>query len=111
MRVLGANYDGSEVGVLTTQPGKLTNDYFVNILDMGTDWTPANDTETLFEGKDRKSGEVKWTASRMDLVFGSNSQLRSIAEVYGASDAQEKFVKDFVTAWDKVMMLDRFDVK
>jgi len=111
MRVLGTNYDGSEVGVLTTQPGKLTNDYFVNLLDMGTDWTPANDTETLFEGKDRKSGEVKWTASRMDLVFGSNSQLRSIAEVYGASDAQEKFVKDFVTAWDKVMMLDRFDVK
>jgi Catalase (peroxidase I) len=101
MRVLGTNYDGSEVGVLTTQPGKLTNDYFVNLLDMGTDWTPANDTETLFEGKDRKSGEVKWTASRMDLVFGSNSQLRSIAEVYGASDAQEKFVKDFVTACDK----------
>ena len=78
---------------------------------MGTDWAPANDTQTLFEGKDRKSGEVRWTASRMDLVFGSNSQLRSIAEVYGASDAQEKFVKDFVTAWDKVMMLDRFDVK
>ena len=111
MRVLGTNYDGSEVGVLTTQPGKLTNDYFVNILDMGTDWAPANDTQTLFEGKDRASGQVKWTASRMDLVFGSNSQLRSIAEVYGASDAQEKFVKDFVTAWDKVMMLDRFDVK
>src|SRR6056297_415916 len=111
MRVLGTNYDGSDVGVLTSETGKLTNDYFVNILDMGTTWEPTDDTETLFEGKDRKSGEVKWTASRMDLVFGSNSQLRGIAEVYGSADAQEKFVKDFVKAWDKVMMLDRFDVK
>jgi catalase-peroxidase len=111
MRVLGTNYDGSDVGVLTSETSKLTNDYFVNILDMGTTWEPTDDTETLFEGKDRKSGEVKWTASRMDLVFGSNSQLRGIAEVYGSADAQEKFVKDFVKAWDKVMMLDRFDVK
>lgn len=111
MRVLGTNYDGSDVGVLTSETGKLTNDYFVNILDIATTWEPTDDTETLFQGKDRKSGEVKWTASRMDLVFGSNSQLRGIAEVYGSADAQEKFVKDFVKAWDKVMMLDRFDVK
>jgi catalase-peroxidase len=111
MRVLGTNYDGSDVGVLTSETGKLTNDYFVNILDIATTWEPTDDTETLFQGKGRKSGEVKWTASRMDLVFGSNSQLRGIAEVYGSADAQEKFVKDFVKAWDKVMMLDRFDVK
>jgi len=111
MRVLGTNYDGSDVGVLTSETGKLTNDYFVNILDIATTWEPTDDTETLFQGKDRKSGEVKWTASRMDLVFGSNSQLRGIAEVYGSADAQEKFVRDFVKAWDKVMMLDRFDVK
>jgi catalase-peroxidase len=111
MRVLDTNSDGSDVGVLTANKGKLTNDYFVNILDMGTTWEPTDDTQTLFEGKDRKTGEVKWTASRMDLVFGSNSQLRAIAEVYGASDAQEKFVQDFVKAWDKVMMLDRFDIK
>jgi catalase-peroxidase len=111
MRAMGANADGSDVGVLTANKGQLTNDYFVNILDMGTTWEPADDTETLFEGKDRKTGAVKWTASRMDLVFGSNSQLRTVAEVYGASDAQDKFVKDFVSAWDKVMMLDRFDIK
>jgi len=111
MRAIGTNADGSDIGVLTTKKGQLTNDYFVNLLDMSTKWEPTDDTETLFEGKDRKSGEVKWTASRMDLVFGSNSQLRAVAEVYGAADAQEKFVTDFITAWDKVMMLDRFDLK
>ncbi len=111
MRVLGTNADASDVGVLTANKGKLTNDYFVNLLGMGTSWDPTDDTQTMFEGKDRTTGEVKWTASRMDLVFGSNSQFRAIAEVYGAADAQEKFVQDFVKAWDKVMMLDRFDVK
>ncbi|HEV8024004.1 MAG TPA: peroxidase family protein, partial [Candidatus Nanopelagicales bacterium] len=111
MRVLGTNYDGSDVGVLTANKGKLTNDYFVNLLDMRTKWEATDDTETLYEGKNRATGEVTWTASRMDLIFGSNSQLRSIAEVYGAADAEEKFVQDFVKAWDKVMMLDRFDVK
>jgi len=110
MRAIGTNYDGSDVGVLTTNKGKLTNDYLVNILDMNTVWEPTDDTEQLFEGKDRSSGEAKWTASRMDLVFGSNSQLRALAEVYAASDANEKFVHDFAKAWDKVMMLDRFDL-
>jgi catalase-peroxidase len=111
MRVIGTNADGSDVGVLTERKGQLTNDYFVNMLDMGTTWEPTDDTETLFEGKDRSSGDVRWTASRMDLVFGSNSQLRAVAEVYGCADAHEKFVTDFVAAWDKVMMLDRFEVK
>jgi len=111
MRAMGANADGSDVGVLTTKKGQLTNDYFVNLLDMSTEWAPTDDTESLFEGKDRSSGEVKWTASRMDLVFGSNSQLRAVAEVYGAADADAKFVSDFVTAWNKVMMLDRFELK
>jgi catalase-peroxidase len=111
MRVLGANYKGSEVGVLTTAPGKLTNDFFVNLVDMGTTWEPTDDTENLFEGKDRATGAVKWTASRVDLVFGSNSQLRALAEVYAADDAKEKFVRDFVAAWDKVMNADRFDLK
>ena len=111
MRAMGANADGSDVGVLTTKKGQLTNDYFVNLLDMSTEWAPTDDTESLFEGKDRSSGEVKWTASRMDLVFGSNSQLRAVAEVYGAADADAKFVSDFVTAWTKVMMLDRFELK
>jgi len=110
MRAIGTDADGSDVGVLTANKGQLTNDYFVNLLDMSTEWSPTDDTQTLFEGKDRKSGDVKWTASRMDLVFGSNSQLRAIAEVYGAADSQDKFVKDFVAAWDKVMMLDRFDL-
>ena len=110
MRAIGTNYDGSDVGVLTTNKGKLTNDYLVNILDMDTVWEPTDDTEQLFEGKDRSSGEAKWTASRMDLVFGSNSQLRGLAEVYAASGANGKFVHDFAKAWDKVMMLDRFDL-
>ena len=111
MRALNANTGGSQVGVLTSRPGTLTNDFFVNIADMGTVWAPAAGDDNLFEGRDRKTGEVKWTASRVDLAFGSDSQLRALTEVYGASDGQEKFVKDFVAAWDKVMMNDRFDIK
>ena len=111
MRALNANTDGSQVGVLTSRPGTLTNDFFVNIADMGTVWAPAAGDDNLFEGRDRKTGEVKWTASRVDLAFGSDSQLRALTEVYGASDGQEKFVKDFVAAWDTVMMNDRFDIK
>jgi catalase-peroxidase len=91
------------------RPGTLTNDFFVNLLDMGTEWRPAA-IEGVYEGHDRKTGELKWTGSRVDLVFGSNSQLRALAEVYASADAQEKFVKDFVAAWDKVMTLDRFDL-
>ena len=109
MRVLGANTGGSSLGVLTNQVGALTNDYFVNLLDMGTDWQ-VGDTEHTYEGRDRASGELKWAASAVDLVFGSNSQLRAIAEVYGCEDAEAKFVSDFVAAWAKVMDLDRFDL-
>jgi catalase-peroxidase len=97
-------------GVLTTQPGKLTNDFFVNLLDMGTKWTAAS-ADGVFEGRDRKSGALKWTATRADLIFGSHSQLRALAEVYAASDAREKFVRDFAAAWTKVMDLDRFDLR
>jgi len=107
LRVLGTNYDGGKHGVFTDRPGTLTNDFFVNLLDMSTKWEASGDA---FEGTDRKTGEAKWTASRVDLVFGSNSELRALAEVYASSDSQEKFVKDFVAAWDKVMNLDRFDV-
>ncbi len=110
LRVLGANAGQSKHGVFTKQIGKLTNDFFVNLLDMGTAWKPTSDAGDLFEGKDRKTGELKWTATRVDLVFGSNSQLRALAEVYAQSDAKEKFVKDFVAAWNKVMNLDRFDI-
>jgi catalase-peroxidase len=110
MRALGANAGGSEVGVLTSRPGVLTNDFLVNLLDMGTAWKPVDEDANVFEGRDRATGAVKWTASRVDLAFGSNSQLRGLAEVYAGSDAQEKFVRDFVAAWDKVMMLDRFDL-
>ena len=110
LRVLGANHDQSLQGVFTAAPGKLTNDFFVNLLDMSTKWQKSAADENVFEGLDRKTGEVKWTGSRVDLVFGSNSQLRAIAEVYGSSDAKEKFVKDFVAAWGKVMNLDRFDL-
>ena len=109
MRVLGTNFDGSQQGVLTKRPGTLTNDFFVNLLDMNTAWKPADDSGQVFEGRDRVTGEPKWTGSRADLVFGSNSELRAIAEVYGCSDSQEKFVNDFVAAWNKVMNLDRFD--
>ncbi len=111
LRVLGANYDHSGHGVFTEHPGVLSNDFFLNLLDMATTWESVNDEETLFEGKDRKTGEVKWTATRADLIFGSNSELRAVAEVYGSDDSLEKFVKDFVKAWDKVMNLDRFDLK
>ena len=111
MRALNANYDQSDLGVLTSRPGTLTNDFFVNLLDIDTVWTPTSDTEETFEGRDRTTGAVKWTASRADLVFGSNSQLRALAEVYASADAGEKFARDFIAAWNKVMMLDRFDVK
>ena len=110
MRALGANYKGSQHGVLTKTPGKLTNDFFVNLTDMGIAWKPTSADADLFEGRDRKTGEVKWTGTRVDLVFGSNSQLRALAEVYAQNDAKEKFVKDFVKAWTKVMNADRFDL-
>lgn len=110
MRALDANFDGSKHGVFTARPGTLSNDFFVNLLDMRTTWKAADDTKEVFEGRDRKTGEVKWTATRADLIFGSNSELRAIAEVYASSDAKEKFVKDFVAAWTKVMNLDRFDL-
>ncbi len=111
MRVLNTNADGSANGVFTAKPETLSNDFFVNLLDMATQWTAISDDEDLFEGRDRATGDVKWTATRADLVFGSNSQLRAIAEVYGQSDSGEKFVKDFVAAWTKVMNADRFDLK
>ncbi|MEP5152904.1 catalase/peroxidase HPI [Planktotalea sp.] len=110
MRALGANFDGSEHGVLTDRKGELTNDFFVNLLDMATVWAPVSEDEDLFEGKDRKTGETKWTGTRVDLVFGSNSELRALAEVYASADAGEKFVNDFVAAWTKVMNADRFDL-
>jgi catalase-peroxidase len=111
MRVLNANYNGSNHGVLTHRPGVLSNDFFVNLLDFGTTWSPANDHKTEFVGTDRKSGETKWTATRVDLIFGSNSELRAIAEVYGCQDGEQKFVHDFVAAWSKVMNADRFDIQ
>jgi catalase-peroxidase len=110
LRVLGANAGGAKHGVLTTRLEALTNDFFTNVLDMGTEWKAANDTKTLFEGRDRKTGASKWTATRVDLVFGSNAQLRAWAEVYASSDGPEKLVHDFVAAWTKVMNLDRFDL-
>lgn len=110
MRVLDANYDGSKHGVFTQRPGQLTNDFFVNLLDMNTAWKAASEDKELYIGSDRSTGQPKWTATRADLVFGSNSELRAIAEVYGSADAKEKFVKDFVAAWNKVMNLDRFDL-
>ncbi len=110
MRVLFTNYDHSNHGVFTATPEVLTNDFFVNLLDFDTTWKAVSNDQDIFEGHDRKSGALKWTASRVDLIFGSNSELRAIAEVYGCSDSKEKFVKDFITAWDKVMNLDRFDL-
>ncbi|PIB35781.1 catalase/peroxidase HPI [Reichenbachiella sp. 5M10] len=110
MRVLGANYNQSKDGVFTDKPGTLTNDFFVNLLDMKTLWSATSDEESLFEGRERATGKVKWTATRADLVFGSNSELRGLAEVYGCEDSQDKFVKDFVSAWDKVMNLGRFNL-
>ncbi len=110
LRVLGANYGKSKLGVFTTTPGLLTNDFFVNLLDMGTTWQPAAEDANTFQGRDTVTGEVKWTGSRVDLVFGSNSELRALAEVYACDDAEQKFVTDFVAAWGKVMNLDRFDL-
>jgi catalase-peroxidase len=111
LRALNANWDGSDLGVFTKQPGKLTNDFFVNLLDMSTEWKPSGADNEVFDGVDRKSGQKKWTASRNDLIIGHHPELRAIAEVYGASDSQDKFKKDFIATWDKVMNLDRFDVK
>ncbi len=110
MRVLNANFGGSRHGVFTKRPETLTNDFFVNLLDMNTTWNAASEDKDLFEGRDRATGELKWTGTRVDLIFGSNSQLRALAEVYGCDDSQEKFLRDFVAAWDKVMNLDRFDL-
>jgi catalase-peroxidase len=110
MRVLGANFDGSSTGVLTSTPGSLTNDFFVNLLDLRTAWTPTSGKGDVFEGRDRVTGTTKWTGSRVDLIFGSNSELRAIAEVYACEDGKAKFVHDFVNAWTKVMNLDRFDL-
>ncbi len=110
MRVLNANYDGSEIGVFTSKPEVLNNDFFVNLLDLNTVWKPVDDSKETFEGIDRTTGKPKWKASRVDLIFGSNSELRALSEVYGSADAKEKFVNDFVAAWNKVMNLDRFDL-
>jgi catalase-peroxidase len=110
MRVLNTNVGGSKHGVFTRRPESLTNDFFVNLLDMGTTWTAVSDAKDVFEGRDRATGELEWTATRVDLLFGSNSQLRALAEVYGSSDAQDKFVRDFIAAWSKVMNLDRFEL-
>jgi catalase-peroxidase len=111
MRALGANFGGSSLGVLTERPGALTNDFFVNLLDAGTEWRVSASQENVYEGHDRATGDLKWTATSVDLVFGANSQLRALSEVYGAQDGNEKLVRDFVAAWDKVMTLDRFDLR
>jgi catalase-peroxidase len=110
LRVLNTNTGGSKHGVLTKQADTLSNDFFVNLLDMSTIWKPASEQGDVFEGRDRASGAVKWTGTRVDLVFGSNSQLRALAEVYACDDAQKTFINDFVAAWTKVMNLDRFDL-
>ena len=109
MRVLDTNFDKSQHGVFTERPGTLTNDYFVNLIDFGTKWSATSEADDVFEGRDRVTGAVKWTGTRADLIFGSNSELRAIAEVYACDDAQDKFVQDFAAAWTKVMNLDRFD--
>jgi catalase-peroxidase len=110
MRALNTNTGQSAHGVFTKQPGKLTNDFFVNLLDMNTQWQSSSANADVFEGRENGAGAVKWTGTRIDLVFGSNSELRAIAEVYGCDDSQQTFVNDFVAAWDKVMNLDRFDL-
>ncbi|MDH3809665.1 MAG: catalase-peroxidase, partial [Desulfuromonadales bacterium] len=110
MRVLNANFDQAQHGVFTKRPETLTNDFFVNLLDMGNTWKATSEADDVFEGRDRATGELKWTGTRIDLIFGSNSQLRAVAEVYGCEDSQELFLRDFVAAWDKVMNLDRFDI-
>jgi catalase-peroxidase len=111
LRVLNANFDRSNTGVFTHRPETLTNDFFVNLLDMSTTWKSVSPHDDRFEGRDRVTGELKWTASRVDLIFGSNSELRALSEVYACSDSLAKFLKDFVAAWTKVMNLDRFDLK
>ena len=111
MRALNANSAESKHGVLTNRPGVLTNDFFVNLLDMSTEWRGAASAQHVYEGRDRATGKVKLTGTRIDLLFGSNSQLRALAEVYACDDGKEKFVRDFVAAWDKVMSLDRFDLR
>jgi catalase-peroxidase len=108
MRVLNANFNHSKHGVFTDKPETLTNDFFVNLLDLSTTWSAVSKDEQLFEGKDRRTGEVKWTGTRVDLIFGSNTELRAIAEVYACADGEAKFLNDFVAAWNKVMNLDRF---
>ena len=110
MRVLNANVGRTRHGVLTDRPETLTNDFFVNLLDMGTEWKPSASAENVFDGRDRATEDVRWSATAVDLVFGANSQLRAIAEVYASDDAREKFAQDFVAAWVKVMNLDRFDL-
>ena len=110
MRVLGTNFDGTKHGVFTNNEGVLSNDFFVNLLKIGTTWKATSDSENVFVGSDRKTGEIKWTGTRADLIFGSNSELRALAEVYGYEDSKDKFVQDFVAAWVKVMNLDRFDL-
>jgi len=111
MRMLNANFKGSKHGVFTENPESLTNDYFVNLLDMNYEWKKSEDDENIYEIRERDSGEVKWMGTRVDLVFGSNAQLRGISEVYGSDDAEEKFVNDFIAAWNKVMNADRFDLR
>jgi catalase-peroxidase len=110
LRVLNTNFDGSKHGVFTSTPEKLSNDFFINLLDLGTTWKATTDAGEIFVGSNRTTGEPKWTATRADLIFGSNSELRAIAEIYASSDSKEKFVNDFVAAWNKVMNLDRFDL-
>jgi catalase-peroxidase len=110
MRVLNTNFDQSQNGVFTKRPEALTNDFFVNLLDLSTSWKPVSESQDAFVGTDRSTGAIKWTGSRVDLIFGSNSELRALAEVYGCEDAKDKFVIDFVAAWNKVMNLDRFDL-
>jgi catalase-peroxidase len=110
MRVLNTNFDKSNHGVFTNDTEALTNDFFVNLLDLGTTWKATSEDDGVFEGQDRKTGDLKWTGTRADLIFGSNSELRALAEVYGCEDSKEQFVQDFVAAWSKVMNLDRFDL-
>jgi catalase-peroxidase len=110
MRVLNTNFGQTKHGVFTTRPEALTTDFFANLLDMGTEWKEVPDKKGIFEGCDRKTGKVRWTGTRVDLIFGSNAQLRALAEVYASADANEKFVRDFVAAWTRVMNLDRFDL-
>jgi catalase-peroxidase len=111
MRVLNANYNNTEYGVFTNKPGTLTNDFFINLLDMNTIWKPTDEDNQIFEGRDRTSGKLKWKGTRVDLIFGSNAQLRAICEVYASECNKGKFLKDFVSAWNKIMNADRYDVK